>query len=58
MFITFLENSKDHFCSPPAPKFAVAPSTPATLTTPLHPRRRTHDAVAPSTPATPTTPLY
>ena len=22
-FITFLENSKDHFCSPPAPKFAL-----------------------------------
>ena len=22
-FITFLEKSKDHFCSPPAPKFAL-----------------------------------
>ena len=23
IFITFLDNSKDHFCSPPAPKFAL-----------------------------------
>ena len=22
IFITFLEKTKDHFCSPPAPKFA------------------------------------